>query len=66
MSKKRKRKNRSGCPSGQETPSGSSVKSVHNPYNFDPDYTYVIKDLRTIGTLAGIFLTILVIISFFI
>jgi hypothetical protein len=63
MSKKRKRKNRSGSPSGQATPSGASARI---PDNFDPDYTYVIKDLRTIGTLAAIFLTILVIISFFI
>lgn len=66
MSKKRKRKNRSGFPSGQATPSGSGASARKLPDNFDPDYTYVIKDLRTIGTLAGIFLTILVIISFFI
>ena len=65
MSKKRKRKNRSGLPSGQATPSGSGA-SARIPDNFDPDYTYVIKDLRTIGILASIFLTILVIISFFI
>ena len=65
MSKKRKRKNRSGSPSGQLTPSGSGASAHKLPDNFDPDYTYVIKDLRTIGILAGIFLSILVIMSFF-
>ncbi|MBE9474353.1 MAG: hypothetical protein IMY85_05640 [Chloroflexi bacterium] len=65
MSKKRKRKNRSGSPSGQPTPSGSGTSARKLPDNFDPDYTYVIKDLRTIGILAGIFLTILISLSFF-
>lgn len=32
---------------------------------FKPDYTYVVKDLRRIGTLAGSFFVILVILSFF-
>jgi hypothetical protein len=33
--------------------------------DFSPDYSYVIKDLRRIGTLAGTFLVILVVLSFF-
>lgn len=36
------------------------------PDNFNPDYTYVKQDLKTIGILAGIFLSILVVLSFFI
>ncbi len=32
---------------------------------FNPDYTYVIKDLKRIGTLAGTFFLLLVILSFF-
>ncbi|MBM3152308.1 MAG: hypothetical protein FJZ96_08945 [Chloroflexi bacterium] len=32
---------------------------------FNPDYTPVKRDLRRIGLLAGIFLAILVILSFF-
>jgi hypothetical protein len=32
---------------------------------FNPDYSFVKKDLRRIGTLAGIFLSILVILTFF-
>jgi hypothetical protein len=31
---------------------------------FNPDYTYVIKDLKRIGTLAGIFFAILIALSF--
>jgi hypothetical protein len=33
---------------------------------FNPDYSYVKKDLREIGILAGIFITILVVLSFII
>lgn len=33
---------------------------------FNPDYTYVIKDLKRIGILAGSFLGVLIILSFFI
>ena len=32
---------------------------------FNPDYSYVIKDLRRIGLLAGTFITILIVLSFF-
>lgn len=32
---------------------------------FNPDYSYVIKDLRRIGTLAGTFVVILIVLSFF-
>ena len=31
---------------------------------FNPDYTYVIKDLKRIGTLAGTFFVILIALSF--
>jgi hypothetical protein len=31
---------------------------------FNPDYSYVIKDLKRIGTLALFFLTILIVLSF--
>jgi len=33
--------------------------------DFNPDYTQTIKDLKRIGVLAGSFITILVVISFF-
>ena len=32
---------------------------------FNPDYTYVKRDLRRIGTLAGFFVAILVVLSLF-
>ncbi len=34
-------------------------------YEFKPDYSYVIKDLRRIGTLAGTFVLVLLVLSFF-
>lgn len=33
--------------------------------DFNPDYSYVKKDLRRIGTLAGTFMFILIVLSFF-
>ena len=32
---------------------------------FNPDYSYVIKDLKRIGVLAGSFFVVLVVLSFF-
>ena len=32
---------------------------------FKPDYTYVKRDLTRIGTLAGFFIVVLVVLSFF-
>jgi hypothetical protein len=32
--------------------------------SFNPDYSYVIKDLKRIGILAGVFFGILIILSF--
>ena len=32
---------------------------------FNPDYTYVKKDLARIGTLAGFFIAVLIVLSFF-
>lgn len=33
---------------------------------FNPDYSYVVKDLKRIGLLAGTFFVILIVLSFFI
>lgn len=60
MSKKRNRKSR---PTPETFSQSGSSRSFTD--NFNPDYTYVIKDLRNIGILAGIFITILVILSLF-
>lgn len=62
MSKKRKRSSRASSTAQSRTASSSSSKSLRE--EFSPDYTYVIKDLRRIGTLAGSFFLILVVLSF--
>lgn len=49
--------------SSTPTTASSRQQSTSQPA-FNPDYTYVIKDLRRIGLLVGTFVTILVILSF--
>lgn len=41
-----------------------SVASSSSRNEFDPDYTYVKKDLARIGTLAGFFIVVLIALSF--
>jgi hypothetical protein len=41
----------------------SSARSADKEFN--PDYSYVVKDLKRIGTLAAIFFSVLIILSFF-
>ena len=40
------------------------VKRQSNPSAFDPDYSYVIENLKKIGILAACFIAILVALSF--
>ncbi|MDQ2693726.1 MAG: hypothetical protein M3Y68_16940 [Chloroflexota bacterium] len=42
-----------------------SMASSPTRTEFNPDYAYVKRDLRRIGTLAGFFITVLVVLSFF-
>lgn len=42
-----------------------SMTSSSTRTEFKPDYTYVKKDLVRIGTLAGFFIFVLVVLSFF-
>jgi len=52
-----------------ETPAtraGYRSRSVSTTTEFNPDYTYVIKDLKRIGTLAGSFFLLLIILAFII
>ena len=37
-----------------------------SPVEFAPDYSYIVKDLKRIGAMAGTFFAILIILSFFI
>jgi hypothetical protein len=41
-------------------------RNVSTVQEFNPDYSYVVKDLKRIGMLAGTFFVILVILSFII
>lgn len=36
----------------------------NRPTGFNPDYSYVYKDLRRVGILAGIFIITLIVLSF--
>lgn len=42
-----------------------SMSSQHTRTEFNPDYTYVKRDLTRIGTLAGFFMLVLIVLSFF-
>ncbi len=60
MSKKSKVKNSNKTKPSEPIVPPTSQKST----DFNPDYSYVIKDLKRIGLLAGIFFSILVILTF--
>lgn len=73
MSKKSKRQVRKTIINGTaesarasvpRTPFASSGMRVYEK-EFNPDYTTVINDLKRVGILAGSFIVILVILSFF-
>ena len=64
MSKKNRRQNRRSrrSESTQATRTASSSRVTEREFN--PDYSYVIKDLKRIGALAGTFFVILIVLSF--
>jgi len=51
--------------SKRTTTSVSMASSPATRTEFNPDYTAVKKDLTRIGTLAGFFIVVLVVLSFF-
>jgi hypothetical protein len=53
---------------GETAPARSSFgrRTVTAPAEFNPDYTYVVNDLKRIGILAGSFFVLLIILSFII
>jgi hypothetical protein len=64
MSKKTQRKvSESVAPVEQKVQRASSRASL--AVEFNPDYSEILKDLKTTGILAGVFISILVILSFF-
>ena len=69
MSSNNKKKRSVTTGKVKETPiikqTATSSSRYASSAEFNPDYTYVIKDLKKIGSLAGFFIVILVILSFF-
>ena len=60
MSKKSKKKSRS-LPVDRKI---SVSKNISTISDFNPDYSYVKKDLKRIGSLAAIFFVILILLTF--
>ncbi len=76
MSRKKKKSQRRGkqmlrnssqtnAPVSRPAAPRSAVSRLAPQVEFNPDYTYIIKDLKRIGVLAGSFLVILIGLSFF-
>ena len=67
MAKKAKRQvRRTPPPAYSAMPSTAPrVSERLSERDFNPDYSYVVKDLKRIGTLAGVFFVILIGLSFF-
>ncbi len=66
MSKKQYRKSSTiDAPAGSPSSAVSSVRSRLSSSDFNPDYSFVKKDLRRIAILAGSFIGILIILTFF-
>ncbi|HOW92267.1 MAG TPA: hypothetical protein PK883_08120 [Anaerolineaceae bacterium] len=68
----KKTKKRSVSSSAEATPKAAVVTeaaaakaSAFRAAEFNPDYSYVKKDLKRIGMLAGSFFVILLVLSFF-
>jgi hypothetical protein len=59
MAKKSKRQVRRELNPSQDIPMADPLVS-NRPTGFNPDYHYVIKDIRRVGILAGSFIIVLV------
>jgi hypothetical protein len=64
MSKKSKRQVRKVTPQTLEVAAITNINAPKQP-SFNPDYSYVIKDLRRVGVLVGSFVIILIALTFF-
>lgn len=61
-----RRSSRTASPSATPSKPAGVTTSVR-PFerDFNPDYSAVVKDLKRIGTLAGTFFVLLIVLSFF-
>jgi len=64
MSKRHKKKFRKMAAAQSSLPVAANRPLPSRSAEFNPDYSYVIKDLKRIGTLAAFFLTVLIILAF--
>ncbi len=64
MAKKNKRQIRRDTNPVSEKPVPEALVA-NRPSGFNPDYHFVIHDIRRVGILAGSFIVILVVLSFF-
>ncbi len=51
-------------PAPTAAPSRAYNRRTTTSVEFNPDYSYVVRDLKRIGTLAGTFFAILILLSF--
>ncbi len=76
MSRKKKKSQRRGkqtlrnssqanAPVSRPAAPRSAVSRLAHQVEFNPDYSYIIRDLKRIGALAGSFLAVLIVLSFF-
>ncbi len=64
MAKKNKRQTRrDATPTPEKSTADPLVGS--RPGGFNPDYHFVISDIRRVGILAGSFIVVLIVLSFF-
>jgi hypothetical protein len=66
MAKKKKSKSQASLTETVRANAAQADMQAYDSSGFNPDYSDVIKDLKRIATLAIIFLTFLVILSFII
>ena len=64
MSKKNRKKYRNKIEAAARNNGVVVNPVIQRKSEFNPDYSYVIKDLKRIGVLALFFLTVLVVLSF--
>lgn len=64
MAKKTKRQSRAEVKASADKPV-PDVLAAGRPGGFNPDYRFVIRDVRRVGILAGSFIVILVVLAFF-
>ena len=64
MSRKHRRASSGTGHTGVVSPASTTIRASGTS-EFNPDYSYVVKDLRKIGILAITFITVLVVLSIF-